>query len=89
MNIQKIFNAVDEDDMNSPLISVCNEFEKQGYKVKIEEVEVTSDEVDTGLFSDLERYSTDINFEILKAGESAQKFKLVYTDYHKFNFQPC
>ncbi len=89
MNIQKVFEAVEKDDMNSPLVSICSEFEKQGYKVKIEGVEVSSDELDSGLFNDLEQYSTDINFELIKEGKSSQRFKLVYTDYHKFNIQPC
>ena len=89
MNIEKVFEAVENDDMNSPIVSLCNEFAKQGYRVKIEGVEVNSNEVDTELFNDLELYSIDINFELLKAEESAQKFKLVYIDYHKFNFQPC
>jgi hypothetical protein len=38
MNVEKIFNRVKEDEMNSPLISICGELEKQGYKVKVESV---------------------------------------------------
>lgn len=36
MNIQKIFESVDTDEMNSPLPSIVRELEQQGYKVKIE-----------------------------------------------------
>lgn len=40
MNIQKIFDAVVEDEMNSTLPSIVYEPEKQGYKVTIEGIEV-------------------------------------------------
>ena len=40
------------------------------------------------LFEDLERAANNFEIDILKDG-TTQKFKLVFTDYHKFNFQPC
>ena len=45
MNIEKIFSALKEDEMNSALGIICSELESQGYKIEIEGIEVTSDEV--------------------------------------------
>jgi hypothetical protein len=89
MNIQKIFAAVDEDEMNSPIPSIIYELEQQGYKVKMEGLEVTASDMAEEIFSDLERAVNEYNIELLKENEPQQKFKLVFTDYHKFNFQSC
>lgn len=86
MNIEKIFKAVNEDDMNSPLISIVNGIEKQGYSVKLEGVDVTADDLDDNLYSDLEKSVNEFNFEISKNGIVEQKFKLKFLEYHKFCF---
>jgi hypothetical protein len=87
MNIEKIFKAVGEDEMNSPLISICSELEKQRYKIKVEGLEVTTDDLETELFNDLERATNNFNLELTKNNGEPQRFKLVFTDYHKFNFE--
>ena len=89
MNIQKIFEAVGSDEMNSPLPTIVYELEKQGYKVRIEGFDVTTEDIKDKLFEDLERATNEYEIELLRNSESSQKFKLVFTDYHKFNFQPC
>lgn len=86
MNIEKIFKAVNEDDMNSPLISIVNELEKQCYSVILEGVDVTADELDNNLYSDLEKSVNEFNFEISKNGIVEQIFKLKFLEYHKFCF---
>jgi hypothetical protein len=88
MNIQKIFESVDTDEMNSPLPSIVREFEQQGYRVKIEGLEVSSLDMNDQLFEDLERATSEFEIEILNESEPSQNFKLVFTDYHKFNIQP-
>ncbi len=88
MDIQKIFEAVDNDEMNSPLPSIVYELEQQGYEVKIEGLEVTTADMDIKLFDDFEKATNEFDIEIIK-GDLIQKFKLVFTDYHKFNFQSC
>ena len=35
MNIQKVFDAVEEDDINSLIFSIFYELEKQGYSIKL------------------------------------------------------
>lgn len=83
MNIEKIFLAVKLDDMNSPLISICTEIEKQGYKIKLEGIDITMNELDNEIIADLEKSSNEFKFELLKDGKCVQKFTLKYTGYHK------
>jgi len=87
MNIQKIFNSVDSDEMNSPLVSIIWELQQQGYVVKLEGVTVTADDMEDELFEDLVKATNEYEIEIIKSSASSQKFRLVFTDYHKFNFQ--
>ena len=86
MNIQKIFTAVDNDDMNSPLISIINELENQGYKIKLEGVDVSSSDLDVPLFNDFEKATNGFKLELLKQSSLEQKFKIVFTGYHQFSF---
>lgn len=89
MNIQKIFEAVEADEMNSPLHSIICELEKQNYKVKLEGLDVTAEEIETRLFEELERATNEFEIELVSNSEAVQKFKIVFTDYHKFNLQAC
>ena len=89
MNIQKVFDALNSDEMNSPLLSIIWELEQQGYAAKIEGLDVTAEEMENRLFEDLEKATNEFEIELLKDSEPLQKFKLVFTDYHKFNFQAC
>ncbi|MBE7476015.1 MAG: hypothetical protein B6D44_00300 [Ignavibacteriales bacterium UTCHB2] len=87
MNIKKIYDAVNGDEMNSPLPSIVSELEQQGYKVKIEGVEVTAVDMPDNLLDDLEKATNEFEIELLKDNQGEQKFKLVFTGYHKFGFQ--
>lgn len=87
MNIEKICKAVEKDEMNSPLPTIVHELEMQGYKIKLEGLEVTANDLDADLFYDLEKSTNEFVVEIEKEGEMNQKFKLVFTGYHQFNFQ--
>lgn len=55
-------------------------------KLQLKALKFTANDMDNSLFTDLERVANDINVEITKNAQS-QKFRLVFTDYHKFNFQ--
>lgn len=83
MNIRKIYKAVEDDEMNSALVSVCFELVEQGYEVRVEGVEYTNDESFTELLCDLENATNEINIEIIK-NTKTESFKLVFTDYHTF-----
>lgn len=84
MNIDKILIALEEDRMNSALGVICSELEKQGYKVKIEDIEVSSDEIFNGRASYLEEYPGIYRFEIESADGGKQKFSIKFIDYHRF-----
>lgn len=86
MDLEKIYKAVDGDEMNSPLITICDELVKQGYGVNIEGVEFADDETCLNLFCDLECATNEINFEIIYKN-TTESFKLVFTDYHKFELR--
>lgn len=83
MSLERIYSAVEDDAMNSPLITICDELVKQGYDVKVEGVEFTNDQVCFSLLSDLECATNEINFKLTKNNKQ-ERFKLVFTDYHKF-----
>ena len=87
MNFGNIYKAVEADEMNSPLITICSELKRQGYNIKIEGVEVDSLEKYSKLFEDLESTSSEIRIDLSKANEPDRKLKLVFTGYHEFNFQ--
>jgi len=84
MNIEKIFNALESDEMNSALGIICRELEGQGYKVKIEDIEVTSEEIFNGKAEYLEQYPDRYKVEAKSLEGEKQKFYLRFTDYHKF-----
>ncbi len=86
MNIQKVFQAVISDEMNSPLPLIAYELRNQGYKVQIEGLEIAAEDIEGKLLDDLVRATNEINIEIIK-DNTTQQFKIVFTDYHKFNFQ--
>ena len=87
MNIDKIYKAVEADEMNSPLITICSELKKQGYNIKIEGVEIESLDRDLELFEDFECVTNEFEIELKKDSIIEKKFKLVFTGYHEFNFQ--
>ncbi len=87
MNLEKIFTAVYEDEMNSPLPTIVYELEGQGYKVKLEGLEVTANDLDADLFVDLEKATNEFEIELMKDDEINQKFKLAFTGYHNFHFK--
>lgn len=87
MNIEKIYIAVQNDEMNSALGNICLELEKQGYKIKIEDIEITSEEIITGKAEYLEQYPNKYNFLIENSQKEKQKFSIRFTEYHKFIFE--
>jgi len=87
MNIEKIYSAVEVDEMNSPLPIIVHELELQGYKVKLEGLEVTAKDFDADLFFDLEKATNEFELEIEKDGDRNHQFKLIFKNYHEFVFK--
>jgi hypothetical protein len=87
MNIEKIFTALKEDEMNSALGVICSEFEHQGYKIEIEGIEVTSEDIFEEKLSSLEEMPEALNITLFRDGKEEQKFSINFSDYHKIVFQ--
>lgn len=86
MDLEKIYSAFEDDEMNPPLITICAELVKQGYDVKVEGVEFTNSDICFSLLSDLERVTNEISVEITSENIT-KRFKLVFTDYHRFELK--
>jgi hypothetical protein len=82
MNIQKIFDSLEEDEMNSALGIVCAELESQGFDVEIENITVTSKDIFDNKVPSLEEVSEPLNIKLLINGIETQKFSIEFVDYH-------
>lgn len=89
MNIEKLFNAVKEDEMNSAIGLICLELEKQGYQIKIEGIDITSDEIFNGKAEYLEQFPDKYIFEIIKNNYTKQKFVVRFIEFHQFILESC
>ena len=83
MNIQKIFEALADDEMNSSLGILCAELERQGYEIEIEEIKVTAEEIFENKLTSLEEITEPLSIKIYKDGQMEQKFAIEFIDYHK------
>ena len=83
MNIQKIFDALDQDSQNSGLGILCSELERQSYSVSIEDTPVTSEGFFENLFPEIENKQGPMTFSLYKGDEFVQKFGMEFIDYHE------
>ena len=83
MNIQKIFDALADDNQNSALGIICKELEDQGYEVVMNGRPVTSDGFYGGEFPDLEQTTNPLDISLLKGGKVEQTFSLKFIDFHE------
>jgi hypothetical protein len=74
MNIEKIYSALKEDQMNSALGIINSELEAQGYEIEIEGIKVTSKEIFENKFPSLEEVAEPLNIILFKDGKEEQKF---------------
>lgn len=87
MNIEKIYSALKEDQMNSALGIITLELEAQGYEIKIEGIKITSEEVFENKFPSLEEIAEPLNIILFKDGKVEQKFSIDFIEYHKIIFK--
>ena len=83
MNVQKIFDALDEDVGNSALGVICGELERQGYEIAINGQLVTSDGFFNNELSELERETQPLNVSLFNKATLEQEFSIEFIDYHK------
>lgn len=83
MNIEKIYSALKEDQMNSALGIINSELEAQGYEIEIEGIKVTSKEIFENKFPSLEEVAEPLNIILFKDGKEEQKFLIDFIEYNK------
>lgn len=88
MNVQKLFLALKEDNQNSALGIICGELEAQGYTVKLDGKEVTSDEVYEGKYADFEETMEPLNVALYRKEILEQEFAIEFIDYHEIAIKP-
>lgn len=83
MNVQMLFEAAKNDEMNSALGVIVSELEKQGYRVLAENKEVSAVSIFDGEQEDLENRSS-INLKLYKGDDIVQSFVVEFLEYHEF-----
>jgi hypothetical protein len=87
MNVERIFEALKKDQMNSALGIICFELESQGYEVEIEDIKVDSEDIFENKVPSLEEVAEPLKFKLYKNGALEQKFSINFVDFHKVVFQ--
>ena len=83
MNIQKIFDALEEDNQNSALGIISSVLEKQGYKIVLNGENVSSEGFFEGKHVNLEEDLNPIHFAVFKNDKVEQEFSIEFTDFHR------
>lgn len=82
MNIEKIFKALEEDSNNSALGIICQQLEKQGYIVSINEEAVSSEGIFEERHPELESLS-QVDISLKRGKKMEQSFSIEFTDFHE------
>ncbi len=83
MNIQKIFQALEEDSENSAQGIICQELESQGYRLKMNGIDVDSDGFFEGAYKEIEKDLTPIKITLFKEGKKEQEFRIEFIEFHE------
>ena len=83
MNIQRIFEALEEDSQNSALGIICTELEAQGYTVQMNDIPVNSERFFEGDFTDIEKDNNPVNVKIFREAKFEQTFSIEFIDFHE------
>lgn len=82
MNIEKINAALEEDEMNSGLGIIVGELEEEGYKVIVNDKEVSAEKIFDGDFEELEEMQ-ELIITVEKAPDEKKKYKITFIDFHE------
>jgi len=88
MNVQKVFDALNEDQDNSALGIICSELEAQGYKVAIDGEKVNSDGFFNGKYPEIEKKMDPLKISLFLGDALEQEFVIQFTDFHEFIIKP-
>ena len=87
MNIQRIFQALEEDSDNSALGIITAELEEQGYSVRVNETPVNSEAIFEGKYSKIEKDMKPLRISLFKKGQMEQEFSIEFVEYHEIVFK--
>ncbi len=82
MNIEKIFNDLEEDEQNSALGIICSCLENQGYDVRINDLPVKAEQIFEEKFEELEK-QLSLKLSLYKSGSYKQSFSVEFIEFHK------
>ncbi len=80
MNVQKIFDMLQEDQDNTALGIICAELEEQGYKVRVDGQDVSSADIFDGRHEHMEDKLGPLNVALYRDGSMEQEFSLEFVD---------
>lgn len=83
MNIKNIFVALKNDEDNSALGIIVGELENQGYKVKLNDREVSSEGIFNEEYSELEELQ-ELTITLRKDDVVEQEFMIEFVEFHEF-----
>lgn len=83
MNIQKVFDTLQDDMDNSGLGIICCELEMQGFSVYIDNIPVKTDDIFEDKHVDLENKMGLLDFIILKDDKVVREFSIDFVDFHQ------
>jgi hypothetical protein len=83
MNVQRLFDALNEDQQNSALGIICHELEDQGYRVSVNGKPVISEGFFSGEYSEIEKHLGPLNVSLMRNDLLEQEFVLEFIDFHQ------
>jgi GrpB-like predicted nucleotidyltransferase (UPF0157 family) len=83
VNVQKIFDMLQEDQDGSALGIICAELEEQGYRVRVDSKDVNSADIYDSRHKDLEDKLGPLDIALYKDGSLEQEFSLEFVDDHE------
>jgi hypothetical protein len=83
VNVQKIFDMLQEDQDGSALGIICAELEEQGYRVRVDSKDVNSADIYDSRHKDLEDKLGPLDIALYKDGSLEHEFSLELVDDHE------
>ena len=83
MNVQKIFDMLQEDQDGPALGIICAELEEQGYRVRVDGKDVNSADIYDSRHKNLEDKLGPLDIALYRDGSLEQEFSLEFIDDHE------
>jgi len=83
MNVQKIFDMLQQEKGGTALGIICAELEEQDYKVRVDGQDINSADIYDGKHNDLEKKLGPLNIALYRDGILEQEFSLEFLDDHE------